>query len=416
LSLHPELDPTFTVTGTPAERPNKEPGDLSSFTIKPVGVDTTSSARRVHLSAQFKGPDPQRVSVYFYTEKRTKGIRPVYLRTELKQQGGEWSGTIRVPQWIGKQVLEPRIYASFGPNFRPSSRSYDTKDLLKLHASTRLVVVSGIDTTRPTLTSLSISPSPIDSTTGSVLVTVTATATDTGSGVEYIDVSGGIRHGINGVADGAYPLAASGIGYLSSDNFHVRLKRTANGDWVGTTKVRKCVPSGTYKLSASVRDKAGNYHFYDKKDLVKAGITSTVEVTSEHGDIANPYIYSAATLGAKNWLLLNFSEGVANVSNSTLTVYPLSPKSTRFTTPASVTDITCYNGDSDDPVDCSGSGGLVTAAVLTVPEIEAGKEYVIYANLNHVTTQLTDGNRNPMQWNYTQADALGSRSVSPGGR
>jgi hypothetical protein len=51
-------------------------------------------------------------------------------------------------------------------------------------------------------------------------------------------------------------------------------------------------------------------------------------------------------------------------------------------------------------VDCSGSDGLVTSAVLKVPSLKPGHQYDVYANLNQVTPQLTDGNRNPMQWNY----------------
>jgi hypothetical protein len=195
---------------------------------------------------------------------------------------------------------------------------------------------------------------------------------------------------------------------VSSQNFRVRLKKTANGDWVGTTKVKRCVPSGKYKLSVSTDDVAGNGHYYSTKQLAKAGLTSTVDVTSKHGDRENPYVYSAATLDAQSWLILNFSEGVANVNTTTLTVYALSPASSRYQTPTDVTDVTCYNASSDNPVDCAGADGLVTSAVLTVPSLAAGKKYQIYANLNQVTDQLTDGNRNAMQWNYAQSEVIGA--------
>src|SRR5581483_3852510 len=125
-----------------------------------------------------------------------------------------------------------------------------------------------------------------------------------------IDVFGNIRHGINGVATGAYPFASAGVGFLSQDNFHARLKKTSSGAWVGTTTVKQCVPSGTYKLQVNMNDLAGNYRNYSTKELSKAGITSTVEVTSKHGDIVAPYVYSAATYAADKELFLNFSEGV----------------------------------------------------------------------------------------------------------
>lgn len=42
--------------------------------------------------------------------------------------------------------------------------------------------------------------------------------------------------------------------------------------------------------------------------------------------------------------------------------------------------------------------GLVTSAKLTVADLKPGAQYIVYANLNQVTAQLTDGNRNPMDW------------------
>ena len=161
--------------------------------------------------------------------------------------------------------------------------------------------------------------------------------------------------------------------------------------------IRRCVPSGKYKLKRLMRDVAGNYRSYSTRQLANAGITSTVRVKSKHGDVEPPYVYSAATYGADHEVFLNFSEGVANVSTSTLTVYPLSPARTRFRTTSVVTGITCSNGTTT--VDCSGSGGLVTSAILFVSGLTVGDKYVVYANLNQVATQLVDGNKNPMQWN-----------------
>jgi hypothetical protein len=408
LSLHPADNPTFAVTGTPAHRPPRKPaGDLASFSFDPARVNTNSAVQHAHVVARFTGAAPSRVSVQFYNPNKNRHVRFVYLRTDLHLRHGTWSGSLRVPRWLGDQTLQAYLYASYGRTFRPSSRRYDPKALHGLSLPYQLTVRSGVDNSHPVLTSLNFAPSSIDSTGGSEQVTVTATATDTGSGVKSIQLGSGIHGGLNGVAGGFYPLASAGIGYLSAKNFNVRLKKTASGGWVGVTTVKQCVPSGTYKLDVRLADAAGNYRSYNKKQLVHAGITSTVEVTSKHGDIARPYVYSAATLDAQSWLILNFSEGVANVNTSTLTVYPLSPKSTVFTTPTTVTGMTCYNG-SPDPVDCSGADGLVTSAVLTVPSLEAGKKYEVYANQNQVTEQLVDGNRNPVSWNSDTTGVIGA--------
>ncbi|HEY2299568.1 MAG TPA: hypothetical protein VGH43_17680 [Jatrophihabitans sp.] len=406
LSLHPADNPTFTVTGTPATPPARKPaGTLRSFMFTPSSVNTTSSARHVRVTAQFKGAAPHRVFVQFMSVKRS-GLRFVYQRAVLRRSSGKWSGAVLIPRWIGKQALQPYLYAEFGSGYRPGTRSYSPDDLSQRHFPTKLAVVSGMDKTKPSLTSLTFSPSSIDSTTGPERVTVTAKATDIGSGVQYVYVNGGIRHGVNGAAGGAYPLAADGIGYLSSNYFSVRLKKGTDGRWVGATTIKQCVPSGTYKLNVAVRDVAGNYRSYSKRQLDNAHITSTVDVTSKHGDVAAPYIYSAATYAPQHAIFLNFSEGVATVDTSTLAVYPLSPISSRFTTPADVSAIVCSHGL--DTIDCSGSGSLVTSAVLTVPSLTPGVRYDVYANLNQVTPQLVDGNGNPMGWNYESAEVRDS--------
>lgn len=407
LSLHPADNPTFTVTGTPATRPARKPaGTLRAFVFRPSGVNTTAAPRYVRVTAKFKRVAPRNVVVDFMSAKRPRLAQYAYLHAVLHHKPGLWTGRVRIPRWLGKQTLVPTLVAVFGNGYQPSQRYYDADDLSGLHFPTKLAVVSGVDKTKPTLRSLSFSPRAIDSTTGAQKVTVTANVADVGSGVRFVEVSGGIQHGVNGVASGLYPMAAAGVGYLSSNYFNVRLRKVSTGHWAGTTTVKQCVPSGTYKLTVELGDVAQNYRYYSTKQLAGAHIASTVKVTSEHGDVAAPYVYSAATYGADHELFLNFSEGVSDVNTSTLAIYPLSPVGSRYTTPAAVTDVTCANGTTT--VDCSGSGGLVTSAKLTVPSLTPGAKYEVYANRNQVTPQLVDGNGNPMDWNYASVEVQDS--------
>jgi hypothetical protein len=397
LSLIPADDPMFTVTGTPATRPSHRPtGGLKTLALSGASVNTTASARRVRVSAQFVGTEPVHVTVQMDTAQRSAHTRFVFLRAGLQLHSGSWSGAVVVPRWLGRQTLDIAVIVDYGRAFRPSARYLDTPTLSLRHLVSTLTVISGVDATKPTLTALSISPSSVNSTTGPVTVTITARATDTGSGVKSITVNGGIRGGVNGVAGGTYPFP--GIGYLSFENFFVRLRKTSDGLWVGTTTLRECVPSGTYRLNADVSDAADNIHGYATKALATAGLPSTIDVTSKHGDVVAPYVYSAATYGADSDLFLNFSEGVTHVSTSTLAVYRLTSTSTQFKTPVAITSIQCANGRHT--VNCSGSGGLVTSARLIVPGMSPGKFYGVFANLNHVTPQLADGNRNPMDWDF----------------
>jgi hypothetical protein len=406
LSLHPADDPTFAVTGTPATRPPRKPaGTLTAFAIGRTSVNTVTSSRRVQVTARFTGAAPHSVSAQFESTGSSKK-RYVFLDTRLHAHHGSWVGEIKIPRWLGRQTLQIHLFAEWGARYRPSAHSYSSRALHRMHFPSTLAVTSGVDNSTAKITSLALSPDPIDSTTGAERVTVTATATDTGSGVRSIRIDGGIRNGINGVAGASYPHAAAGIGFLSSQDFTVLLKKTAGGDWVGSTVVKQCVPSGTYKLSAETHDFAGNYGSYSTKKLAKAGLVSTVDVTSKHGDIAAPYVYSAATYAADHELFLNFSEGVKQVNTSTLTVYALTPASSRYTSPTTVSAIVCSNGTS--AVDCSGSGGPVTSAKLTIAGLAAGRKYEVWTNLDQVTTQLTDTNGNPMDWNNAATGVIGA--------
>ncbi|MBE7189728.1 hypothetical protein [Jatrophihabitans endophyticus] len=407
LSFHPADDPTFQVTGTPATRPPRIPaGRLKDFTASTTHVDTTGASRRVRFTARFTGPRPARVVVLLSSAHKAKGARFVYESAALHVSHGLWSGSVRIRRWLGDQHLAVTLYADYGSHYRPGSRRYDASRLHRLHLPSGIAVTSGTDHTSAKITALMISPDPIDSTDGTELVTVTAKATDTGSGVHSIDVDGSINHGVNGAATGSYPYAASGIGFLSSDELHVRLHRTTQGTWSGTTKVRQCVPSGTYKLSADTSDVAGNVRYYSTSELAKAHLLSTVDVTSKHGDIVAPEVYSAATYGADHELFLNFSEGVARVDTSTLSIFALSPKADRYVSTTPVSAIECSNGTTH--VDCSGDNGLVTSAKLTVPGMTPGTKYEVYANLDQVVPQLTDGTGNPLDWNYAAATVLDS--------
>jgi hypothetical protein len=105
-------------------------------------------------------------------------------------------------------------------------------------------------------------------------------------------------------------------------------------------------------------------------------------------------------------ITLDFSEGVKNVTDSTLDVFALAPASARFQTPLAISHIVCSDGTGT--VACSGSGGLVTSAVLTVPDVSAGRNYQVWANPDSVTSQLTDGAGNPLDWSFQAADVTGS--------
>jgi hypothetical protein len=76
--------------------------------------------------------------------------------------------------------------------------------------------------------------------------------------------------------------------------------------------------------------------------------------------------------------------------------------------PDPISSITCSNGHAT--VDCSGTGGLITSAVLAVPALsgQVGTKYEVWTNLGSTSSQLTDGTGNPMDWTSDVAEVTDS--------
>jgi hypothetical protein len=236
---------------------------------------------------------------------------------------------------------------------------------------------------------LSFTPSPVDTTSGAQQVTVTATAHDAKSGVgrsqmELFNRSGGEEQG----------------GFLT-----VNLTKQGNS-LVGHATFRECVPGGSWDVRLFVGDKAGNFVSYTAKKLTAMGLPGHLTVTSTPGDSIAPGVTDGTASAAHDMITLDFSEGVKNVTGSTLSVFARQPAATRFHSPLTISSITCFNGTG--AVSCTGSGGLATSAQLDVPDIGAGQQYEVFANLNSVTSQLTDGTGNPLDWSYPAAQVTGS--------
>ena len=95
---------------------------------------------------------------------------------------------------------------------------------------------------------------------------------------------------------------------------------------------------------------------------------------------------------------LSFDQGMKHVTTSDLSVFDATPSPTRYAESLPISSITCA-GDSG-PVDCSGDSGLVTSATLTVPGLQSGTTYEVWANQYAVTPQLIDASGNAMPWNF----------------
>jgi hypothetical protein len=407
VSLQAGWDTSITITGTPPAPPKRvAAGKLTSFGFTPAAVNSTAAVRKVHVTAAFSSPQPSRAGVDFVT---VSGRGREFDGKITHASGDQWTGTVRIPRWVGDINLRAQLFAGYPAKDAPRFRNVNADQLELRHFPTKLAVTSGVDKTPPVLKTLSFSPSSVNTTTGKQTVTVTATASDALSGVRNVNVNLNINRaeeasaGASAPATGFYPYA--GIGYEQNGfaNFPLKL---VGGNWVGTATFRECVPSGDWHVTANLGDRAGNNAYYSPKKLVAAGLPGSLTVTSTAGDVEPPEVRDATASGADHTITLDFTEGVKNVTTSTLSVYAVKPAATRYQSTSAVTAMTCSNGTTT--VDCSGSGGLVTSAVLTVPTLVGGAVYQVYANLGAITSQLTDGTGNPLSWNGSVAQVTGS--------
>jgi hypothetical protein len=169
----------------------------------------------------------------------------------------------------------------------------------------------------------------------------------------------------------------------------------------------RCELSGSWRIDAVVTDRAGNSADYPSSKLIAAGLPGSLSVTSDPGDVVAPSVQNATASAAAHTITLDFSEGVKNVSPSTLSVFATQPALTRYEHPLQIAAISCSNG-TPGAIGCDGSEGMVTAATLSVPSLVEGQSYRLWANLNAVISQLTDAAGNPVTWNVSAAQVRAS--------
>jgi hypothetical protein len=415
ISLQSGWDSELTLTGpTPTKsKPHTVPaGKLSAFAVSPSAVNTTKSTKLVVVTARFKGHQPQHVYVSFFQQPQRGRARFLDLRARLHSTGHGWRGHVTVPRWVGDVKPQADVDAEFGRGFAPQYRDYDNAQLKLRGFASSVTVTSTIDITPPRLTKFSFTPDSVDTTTGVQTVAVVASASDALSGVKQIEVSFEKNSGLGIVfGDGSNPAGASsasgrgGLGeFEDGGSVNVRLTRTGSR-WTGTATFRECVPVGKWHVSAAVLDNAGNEGYFSGEKLTKLGFPNTLHVAAAPQYVFDPVVTAATAAGAYHQITLDFDEGVQNLTTSNLAAYAMSPADTRYQEPLTISTIACSNGKAI--IDCSGSAGLITSAVLTIPAVTGGRHYEIWADLDTTAAQITDAGGLPVSWQYAIAQVEG---------
>lgn len=356
-------------------------GTLRDFTIRPETADTRRHARQVRVRAVLSGGQPRLMEAIF--DNPMQGPDPQF-EIDMRRSGSAFVGSTRVPTWAGNESFHVTLYAVYLTKDGHSRLQAWTPDQLEAAGFSHVVhIESGVDHTRPTLTSLSISPHPIDSSGAAVTASVTARAHDTHSGVRRVFL-------------GLFRRFQPAPDYIEIDELKsVRLDKTG-GHWAGSFRVGRCATSGTWMVAAAVIDKAGNVRQYQGAGLSKLGLPGKLKVTSAAGDRTPPAVSGITRRGQH--VEVQFSEPVRNVSAANLFLYQMKPRANRYLAPTPIDAITCFDDQGNAEPDCTGATTPVSSAELTVSGLVVPNRYELWANLFSVTPQLTDVAGNPMDW------------------
>ncbi len=127
------------------------------------------------------------------------------------------------------------------------------------------------DVTPPSVTSLAISPTSVDTSTSAKAVTVNVHATDDLSGVSAIEIN--LSNGSRWISAPAQLTAGTRL----------------HGTWDGTLTLPEGSAAGSYVLSVSVIDNVGNHHTYSSQELEALGFPNAVTETGA-GDTTPPQL------------------------------------------------------------------------------------------------------------------------------
>lgn len=287
----------FPVSLTVVSIPDTHAPDLAGVTWITQQVDVSNGPADASVRVSFK----EDLSGLNFLQQPTCALFDFQLRSPSGKQlryiyhgdfklvagdelNGTFEGSLRMPVnsepgvW---RVSTVEVYDKAG-----NRASWDSAQLAALGFDAPLKVLSpNPDTTPPALTSLSVSPAFINTSTGPADVTVQLSATDDLAGVllgptspqcSYVDVggyfvspSGGQNHWVS--PWGGWTLAAG---------------TPLNGSWTGKMTFPRYSEEGTWKVnSLRAEDRTGNSLYLNNQQLVALGLAPTIEIIKPSGAI-----------------------------------------------------------------------------------------------------------------------------------
>ena len=282
----PPFDQTLVVTSSPDTRPPT----VTGVRVSPGRVDTRRGAKYVGVTIA-ASDDLSGVA-----HVRVLASRGRYdARTDLRRDGGSFTGRLRIPTWRGTGTWHLLVTAQDRVGNKvdvPSSR-------LATVGESSFAVVSRKDTARPTLRSLRVDPARVDLRQRARTVAFT---------VRLADVRSGIRSAV-------VTMPVSTHGEPGQAMTRVRLTRTAgtarHGTWTGHVRLAPCTL--LYRRTpvfVAARDRAGNDRLWRPTVLT----ARTQSLWPAQADLTTPVV------GATGPITLTFSQAVTGINPASPTV------------------------------------------------------------------------------------------------
>lgn len=217
-----------------------EAPQLVAFNMAPTSVDVTYASQQMVVEIDFT--DNLSGLQYLFLDFYDSHGDRVALDTSLHQvegtaTGGKWAGSITIPRFTAPDTWDAYVYLSDeAGNAVYLAAPFPGDPLGQIE-----VLNSGVvDTRKPRLLTLAITPTAVDVTSGQQDVTLVATASDDSAGVDEVYAN-------------FYNDADEYIGYIY---FNRTTGTPTNGTWEAVLTVPPFTAPGTWHAQISVRDQS----------------------------------------------------------------------------------------------------------------------------------------------------------------
>jgi Ca2+-binding RTX toxin-like protein len=242
---------------------------LTALTLSTTSVDVRSSPQPVtgtiSVTDDLAGPKDVRMCLT-EPDPETRRYDRYVVCTAMNQlsggpQSSTWRGTVAVPQGAVSGSLNVQIEIGDAAEIRPADSwlgpeawaavvNYDVSGRRPIPGGAGAVTVLGsaigTDSPPPALTSVTVSPSTVDTSRGAVRVTATMTGTDD-EGITAARLNIGVQASMTGI--GGY------IDVANVTDFRLVSGTTRDGTWQATFVVPGGTPNGRYDIHAGFSDR-----------------------------------------------------------------------------------------------------------------------------------------------------------------